>query len=208
MKILFRTTALLLAATLSCRAEEALSLFDGKSLNGWNVVDFSGKGEVKVQPGGVLEIGMGSMLSGVVYTNAPVRMNYEISLEARRTMGSDFFCGLTVPVDSNCCSLIVGGWGGSLTGISSLDGMDASENETTGSYEFENGRWYTIKMRVTPERLEAWVDDKRIVNTQIVERRVGMRPGDIEYCMPLGLATWQTKAEIRNVRVKKLPKVE
>ena len=27
--------------------------------------------------------------------------------------------------------LIVGGWGGTVVGLSSIDGMDASENETT-----------------------------------------------------------------------------
>lgn len=45
---------------------------------------------------------------------------------------SEFFCGLTVPVrtGTECVSLIVGGWGGSLVGISSIDGLDASETST------------------------------------------------------------------------------
>lgn len=203
MKIPLVVSALLCSVAVAWSAEETVSLFDGKSLNGWREIDFSGKGATRILPGGVLELGMGSMLTGIVYTNAPVRMNYEISLQARRTMGSDFFCGLTVPVETNSCSLILGGWGGSLTGISSLDGMDASENQTTGSFEFENDRWYDIRLRVTPENIEAWIGDKKIVDVGIAERRVGMRPGEIEECMPLGLATWQTRGEIRNIRLKK-----
>lgn len=60
-------------------------------------------------------------------------MNYELSLEAMRVDGSDFFCGLTFPVGSNFCSFIVGGWGGGVVGLSSLNSEDASQNETTNA---------------------------------------------------------------------------
>ncbi len=91
-------------------------------------------------------------------------MNYEVALDAMRVMGSDFFCGLTVPVGTNFCSLIVGGWGGSLVGISSLDGMDASENETTKFVSFESGRWYRIRLRVTEKKIEGWIDKDKLVD--------------------------------------------
>lgn len=195
----------LMALTAVATAGEPVALFDGKSLDGWSAVDFAGKGETKIKPGGILEIGMGSLLTGVVYTSAPpARMNYEITLDARRTMGSDFFCGLTFPVESNCCTLILGGWGGNLTGMSSIDGMDAAENETTGNFEFETDHWYAIRLKVTTGKIEAWIGEKKIVNVTTEERRLGMRPGDIELCMPLGIATWQTRGEIRNLRLKKL----
>ena len=82
---------------------------------------------------------MGDPFTGINWTNDFPKMNYEVALDAMRVMGSDFFCGLTVPVGDTFCSLIVGGWGGSLVGISSLDGMDASENETTKFISFEIG---------------------------------------------------------------------
>ena len=84
------------------------------------------------------------------------RIEYEVTLETRRIDGFDFFCGMTFPVEKSHCSLVLGGWGGSLTGLSSLDGFDASENETTGSMAFKEGKWYKIRLRVTPEKIEAW----------------------------------------------------
>ena len=57
--------------------------------------------------------------------------DYEVTLEAMRVDGNDFFCGMTFPAGKDPCTLIVGGWGGTVVGLSSINGMDASENETT-----------------------------------------------------------------------------
>ncbi len=193
-----------LAFAMRCLAADEISLFDGKTLDGWKEVDFAGKGKIAIKTNGVLEIGAGDELTGLVYTKKPVRQNYELTLEGRRTMGSDFFCGLTFPVATNSCTLILGGWGGSLTGISSFDGLDASENQFSSSVEYEMNRWYKIRIRVTPEKIDAWLDDKQIIKAPIEEHRLGMRGGDIEMCVPLGVATWQTRGELRNIKLRKL----
>src|SRR5687767_15351671 len=81
------------------------SLFDGKTLKGWKESDFAGRGEVKVKDGQIImEMGV---MTGIRWTNPVTCMNYEISVEAMRVEGGDFFCGLTFPVDTNQCSLIV-----------------------------------------------------------------------------------------------------
>lgn len=204
MKRIVGLVAALFVAQGVAAATNEVALFDGKTLNGWKECDFAGKGKLSVKEGGVLEIGMGDSLTGLVFTNAlPARMNYEITLEGRRTMGSDFFCGLTFPVATNSCTLILGGWGGNLTGMSSIDGMDASENQTTGSFEFEMNRWYKIKLAITDEKIEASVDDKRLFSIEREDHRFGMRWGDIEQCVPLGIATWQTRGELRNLRLRR-----
>ncbi len=196
--------AFFVIAALGCNAAtDDVSLFDGKTLDGWKVIDFAGKGKTQIT-NGVLEIGMGDSLTGVVCTNKPVRMNYEINLEARKTMGSDFFCGFTFPYASNSCTLILGGWGGGLVGLSSIDGMDASENSSSRNMEFEMNRWYKVRVRVTPAKIEAWLDDKQILNVATEEHLISMRAGEIEECAPLGIATWQTRGEIKNIRLRKL----
>lgn len=192
------------SACLVQAAEEGKPLFDGRTLAGWSVLAFGGDGAVKVLPEGVLEIGSGAQLSGLVYTNEPLRMDYEIGLEGRRVEGADFFCGLTFPVRTNSCTLVLGGWGGLVTGISSIDGLDASENATSQTIDFEKDRWYRIRLRVTTDRIAVWIDDKQVIDLDTTERRLGMRWGDIEQCMPLGLATWQTRGQLRNLRVRKL----
>jgi hypothetical protein len=200
--------ALWIAAVASADTN-GIALFNGRSLTGWKEVAFWNKGTNRIAKGGILELGVGGPLTGLVYTNEPpARMNYEITLEGRRTKGMDFFCGLTFPVATNSCSLILGGWGGSLTGISSIDGSDASENQTTGSFTFEQDRWYRIRVRITAVRIQGWVDDRKIVDADIGGRNIGMRRGEIELCVPLGLATYETCGQLRNLRLRKLSQSE
>lgn len=178
-------------------------LFQKESLAGWREIAFEGHGNVRVADG-VLTLGTGSPFTGIVSTNPVLRTNYEIELEARRDQGSDFFCGLTVPVREAYCSLIVGGWGGGVVGISNIDGLDASENETTQYLPFEQDRWYRIRFRVTAERLQVWLDKNRVIDADIRDRRISLRHGDIDRCTPLGLATWRTTGSVRNARIRRV----
>jgi hypothetical protein len=156
----------------------------------------------------VLRIGFGNDLNGVRWTGPAPVTPYAVELEARRMSGSDFFCGLTFPVRSGKehVSFIVGGWGGNLVGISSIDGMDASENSTASQQEFEDQKWYRIRVEVRQEHIQAWIDDKQVVDAFTEEQKLSLRPGPIEDCAPFGLATWTTKAEVRGVRWRKLEK--
>ena len=133
-------------------------------------------------------------------------MPYELVLEARKMSGADFFCGLTFPVSSpeECVTLIVGGWGGGTIGISSIDGLDASENETTSYGFFESKKWYAIRVLVEEGRLSAYIDGEQRVDLLTKGRKLGLRSGVIESCAPLGLAAWQTAAEIRALRWRSL----
>jgi hypothetical protein len=105
-----------------------------------------------------------------------------------------------VPVGNSHCTFIVGGWGGGLVGLSNLDGYDASENETTRFMNFDTGRWYRIRLRVTAERLEAWIDQDKLVSVARADRDFSLRPGDIELSAPLGISAWQTGAALREIR--------
>jgi hypothetical protein len=177
------------------------ALFDGKSLAGWRISDFAGSGLVRVDDGKLI-LEMGTM-TGVSYTNPIPRMNYEISLNAMRVEGSDFFCGLTFPVGKDPCSLIIGGWGGGVVGLSSLDGQDASSNETTQYLNFEKGRWYHIRLRVVPNRIQAWIDEDKVIDADTTDRQISIRI-EMEESKPLGIATWSTTGALRNIQVRKL----
>jgi hypothetical protein len=177
-------------------------LFDGTSMRGWAITDFAGHGDVRIEDG-LLVLEQGYM-TGVHWTNDLPKTDYEITVEARRVLGSDFFCGLTFPIANTNASFIVGGWGGGLVGISSIDGYDASENETTEFMGFEKDRWYTIRVRVTPARLQAWIDEKQVVDVKTEGRKFGLRSGPIEESVPLGIATYETTAHVRKVVLKRL----
>jgi hypothetical protein len=175
------------------------SLFDGKTLTGWKLTDFAGRGEVNVKEGKItLDSGQ---MTGITWTNDLPRMNYEISLEAMRVEGSDFFCGLTFPVGKDPCSLIVGGWGGGVVGLSSIDSQDAANNETTRYMNFQTGRWYLIRLQVTDKKIEAWIDTDKVVDLPTAEKTISVRL-EMEESRPLGIATWSTAAALRHLRLR------
>ncbi|MCX6927062.1 MAG: hypothetical protein NT154_28230 [Verrucomicrobia bacterium] len=89
-----------------------------------------------------------------------------------------------------------------MVGISSLEGMDASENETTKFMKFDTGHWYRIRLRVTEKRIEAWIDKEKLVDVDTREQRISVRPGDIEHSKPFGLACWQTSAAWREIKFR------
>jgi hypothetical protein len=179
------------------------ALSNDENLEGWRQTDFAGHGEVQCRRG-LLLLKTGDPFTGINYTNPFPKMNYEVALDAARVMGSDFFCGLTVPVGDSFCSLIVGGWGGSLMGVSSLDGLDASENQTTKFLNFQSGRWYRIRLRVTEHRIEAWIDNEQLVNVDTTDKRISLRPGEIELSKPFGLACWETSAALRQIKMRRV----
>jgi hypothetical protein len=180
-----------------------ISLFDGQTLGLWKPTDFGGQGEVCVKDGAIY-LGMGNYMTGVTWAGPVIRMNYEITLDAMRVQGRDFFCGLTFPVADNSCSLILGGWGGNVCGLSSIDHFDASENETTRLITFETGRWYHVRLHVTPNRIQAWLDDESLVDVDTAGHKIGIR-FEVELSQPLGIATYSTTGAIRNIRLKQLP---
>jgi hypothetical protein len=184
-------------------ADAWTDLFDGKTLGKWIATQFGGEGEVTIEDGAIV-LAKGDDMTGITWRGEPpAKMNYEIELEAKRVDGGDFFCGLTFPVGDDPCSLICGGWGGSVTGLSSLDGDDASRNETTQGINYDNGRWYKVRLRVTPDKIEVWLDDKPIINVATATHKIGIRP-EVDASRPLGIATWRTTAALRALRLRKL----
>lgn len=181
------------------------SLFNGHDLAGWSVIeqyDFARHAEIRVEDDAII-LEAGRPASGIRIVGDFPRMNYEVTLEAKRIEGSDFFCGMTFPVGDAYLSLVLGGWGGGTTGISNLDGMSAIENQTTGFQEFEQNRWYRIRLRVTDEKVEAWVDDDQIVDVEHGKHKLSIW-WEQEPVRPFGIASWYTKSAVRNIRLTRL----
>jgi len=131
--------------------------------------------------------------------------NYELEFEALKVEGIDFFGTVTFPVGDSFCSMVVGGWAGTVVGLSSIDGVDASENETRSVRKFERNQWYTIRVRVTPEFIQGWIDDEQVINQSIVDKKISVRSEMIP-CQPLGIANFYTIAKIKNIELRWLSK--
>ena len=181
-------------------------LFNGKDLDGWKITNFGGEGDVLVENGEVV-ITQGADLSGIHTEQKLPKVNYEVQFEAMREAGSDFFAGLTFPVGDNFCSLICGGWGGGVCGISSFDGLDASENETTTYQQFEKGKWYRIRLMVKASHIAAWIDETQIVDVDTTDKKISVR-FEVERSKPFGFCTYATTGRIRNARIRPLTPAE
>ena len=174
-------------------------IFDGKTLTGWEITNFGPQGPVFISDDQVV-LGMGDGCTGLTWTKEFPTVDYEVTLEAKRVDGNDFFCGMTFPAGKDPCTLIVGGWGGTVVGLSSINGMDASENETSTLRQFEKERWYRIRLRVTGDTIQAWIDDEIVVDFAIGSNLLSIRP-EVELSRPFGIASWRTTAAIRNIKV-------
>jgi hypothetical protein len=178
-------------------------LFDGKTLSIWQSTRFFGEGMVRVEKGQII-LEAGNALTGITWIGPELpKTNYEIALQAMRVDGRDFFAGVTFPVADSFCSLILGGWGGTVVGLSSINGMDASENETSQSIDFESRRWYSVRIRVTPAKIEAWLDERQIINQDLKGNKIDTRV-EMEPSRPLGVASWRTKSALRDLRLRRL----
>jgi len=150
--------------------------------------------------------GMGAPMAGITFSaweslGVP-RDRYVIEYEALRAEGGDFFGSITFPIRDSGLTFIMGGWGGGLTGVSSIDGLDASENMTRGDFPFENNRWYRVRIELKDDDLQIWIDGRPFVNVSLKGRETGLRAGEISKCLPLGFASYHTVARIRRICVR------
>ncbi|WP_437188441.1 3-keto-disaccharide hydrolase [Planctomicrobium sp. SH668] len=184
-----------------------ISLFDGKTLGSWEVVQSGGEGKVTVEEG-ELVIGRGDPITSIVWKGEKLpRNNYELSWKAKKVDGTDFFSTVTFPVQDAYCSLVLGGWGGGVVGLSSLNGADASENPTTLYQSFEKGRWYDVRLRVTDSHVKVWLDGKEIINAPTEEYKFSIRI-EMTLTKPLGISSFVTVGSIKDIQIQDLTKTE
>jgi Domain of Unknown Function (DUF1080) len=178
-------------------------LFDGKSLDGWKKTESFKAGDVKVEEGTIL-MEAGGPMSGVTSTRTDLpTSNYELTFEAKRLSGDDFFAAATFPVGKSYITLVNGGWGGSVTGLSCLNGADASENETRRFVKYQNDQWYQFRVRVTDEVIRCWVGKEEVVAVNYRDVQVKTRL-ETRANQPLGFATYRSRGAVRGVEIRAL----
>lgn len=177
------------------------SMFDGKTIGKWRETSFSGHGKARIENEAIV-FAAGAPMTGVTWTGEFPKSDYEVRFEAARIDGNDFFASLTFPVGDSYCTWVTGGWGGDIVGLSSIDGWDAADNETRSYMDFEKGRWYRFRLKVTAERITGWIDDRQIVDVIIAGRKVGLRYGEIKLSAPFGFASYSTVGAVRKIEYR------
>jgi hypothetical protein len=178
-------------------------LLKERSLEGWEKTNFGGEGPVDFNEAGELVLGVGEPLTGIHHPEALSTSNFEIRWEANRLEGSDFLACLTFPIGSEYCSFICGGWGGGLIGISSIDGNDASENQTTQLKDIANNRWYRFLVHVDDQKLVVSMDDEEIISVKRDKKRFSIR-AEVSPSRPLGYCVFKSKVAVRGLEFRQL----
>ena len=178
------------------------ALFNGTDLSGWEITDYAGGGAVTVKDGEI-HFAQGELITGIHLAHDKIpRTNFELEAEAMKVDGDDFFCAITFPVGETYATFVPGGWGGTVVGISSIDGLDAAENETATFMKFEKNQWYHFRLCVTGEKIQCFLDDKLVVDLPLADRQIALRPGPIELSVPIGIASFQCISKVRNVKLR------
>ena len=193
-----------------------VELFDGKTLRGWKRVEkFSGGalqlgdgggGEVRVVDGRVVLEG-GRPVTGMVWTGEFPTMGYEVVLDAMRVAGDQGFGNIVFPVGVSRCSLVVGGSGGRFVGLMVVDGRFARGNPTARWMNFDLGRWYRVRLRVTQTRIQSWIDDEKMTDLPTSGRRL-THWSALSGLTPFGLYAVGTTSALRNIRLRRLRSAE
>ena len=198
-----------LTLSAACAAPQATTgsdwslLLGAEHTEGWTSTSFGGEGEIQAEDG-LLVFEMGSPMTGMNWVGEPLPTSgYELEVKASRLMGTDFFCGLSFPVGEEHATLIMGGWGGALTGLSCIDGNDASTNETTSFQSYELGRIYTARIRVTKTHITTWLDGEELHSVSLAGKDISLRP-EVFPSKPLGFAAFQTRAGLESLKLRRL----
>lgn len=196
---------------LPAAKENWQSLFDGETMAGWTTPVYGGDGEVDVHEGNIV-IGRGEMMTGIRCEKGIPTVNYELRYEARRTGGYDFFAACTFPVKESYCTFINGGWGGGLTGLSSVDGRDASENLTSSYFTYKENTWYRFRIQVTDNKIQVWLTpqdkegnweaEQSVVELETKDRTLSTRY-EMDRYKPLGFCTWNSEGQLRKIEYRK-----
>ncbi len=171
-------------------------MLEKDSLKGWEVTNFGGEATAELTDG-VLRLDRGDPLTGInsIRKDFP-KENFEMRWKASRVDGSDFFAGVTFPVGDEFCSLICGGWGGGLVGLSSINGNDASENDTTNFRQFKNKQWYAFKVRVDKKKITVWIDDEEVIQVERADKKFSLR-GEVFKSKPVGYCVFQSIVDVK-----------
>jgi hypothetical protein len=88
-----------------------------------------------------------------------------------------------------------------VVGLSNIDGSDASDNETHTLRKFDHGIWYTIHLKVSSEKIEAWIDGEQAIDFPISGKQLSVR-SEVSLSKPFGICSWRTTSALRNIHLK------
>ena len=178
-------------------------LFDPSLLGDWETGVFGNPDEFDTTDEGVV-IPQTSTIAGMTYRGTAPTTPYVMHVDVTKRYGDDFFLGLTFPVRDSHLTLVLGGWGGGVSGLSCIDGKDASDNATRHVEYFPNGKRQMVVLDVTDTRVVARLDGRVLVDADLTGKELGLRT-EVLASRPVGVATFATCSLIHSITVDERP---
>ena len=122
--------------------------------------------------------------------------DYTLELEAKKTDGDE---GFLIPVrakdDTHMVWFNVGGWGNTRTafeGLTDEGKTDWGDGQTYADFaEVQTGKWHKLKVVVSGKTVEGFLDGKSACKAATDDLPAGC----------VGVGTWSTEAQFRNIKV-------
>jgi hypothetical protein len=183
-------------------------LFDGTSLNGWEVVGRFWvviKGQPNSGQGGKVSVGdkqlvfeKGRPETGIKWKGAALpKASYELLVEYNGLDGVD--CHIVFPVGKAHSVLDIGDKG------VRLDIADGHGNPTERARRSEGGRWYQARIRVSRTTVDVWIDEEKVTTYRWPGEKIRIHP-TWQPCRPLGVGTWGHRLAVRRIAIRELPR--
>ncbi len=185
-------------------AEGWMSMFDGRTLGGWRVVEggpFTRHGRVSVE-NKQITLERGDPQTGIAWSGDFPRVDYEVALDVMRLDGANDFATLVFPHLANSTRLLCT-WGPSTMAVE-VDGKAGEGNPTARTVAVKDSQWYRLRLRVTAPRLEVWLDDEKVVDLSTAGQSLTLHP-DCLPLQPFGIYSWLTRSAVRNLRFRRVP---
>jgi len=203
---------------LRVRVEDALAewteMFDGKTLRAWTPVTrfplqdaknpgATGIGGAASVENGQITLATGGPATGIAWRERFPNINYEVSLEAERLTGTNAVCMIVFPVGGSHCLMWVGAGKPSIVGLDFLNGEGCRRNPSGFLKDFESHKSYRVRLRVTQQRIEGWVDDDKLFDVAVQDTKFTVeRP--YEQLTPFGLGSYETTVALRSIRYRRV----
>jgi len=132
-------------------------------------------------------------LAGITSAREFPKFNLELRMEALRVDGYEFFAKSLSPFTIPSTPGRLGG----PHQPGRYGCVDARENGALIRRNFESGRQYALRLRVTADRIQAQIEDEVVIEMYIsLHASLGLVPA-IELSTPPGIASYSTTANVR-----------
>ncbi|NQT88411.1 DUF1080 domain-containing protein, partial [bacterium] len=190
-----------------------VSLFDGKSLDGWQKVSrfpvpkkygpgTSGEATLDAAKQCIF-LEPGNPISGIHCKTALPTTDYEVELEATSSDGKAPMFRVVFLVGGAHCTLLVTGGERSRVGLDIVDGKGMADNGTAADVDIDPAKWTRVRFRVTDSKVAVWMNDQQVIEQSREGHDLDRSPY-YRHVENLGLCARGSRPAFRNIRFRRL----